>query len=410
MKNVFRSLFAVVLATVMVFASITAFATEDGKTLNWDVYNGGYIYEFEYAGDFSGDKLVVDDGLEGQEYIEYYEVDIPQAGYYVVSIKRISGYYSDILFPESIENGVAYGKAESQYLGEEIENEIYTFNYLYYFSAGENILGLIYSDAAFEIGLEFFGETVTDIDFADGSFSGIFDYDFWKNEVGEVVIGGVEAEIIFSSGEKLSVESGSFVLDVEDTPVKGENEAEVKFYEYRKPVMLTVFEITDYIEKVELNDSEGVVTEIYYNGDTETTWLDIGRKFSVTFTDGTTAFADEEVVLPNGKTYFISTAFTEQNNGKTSLLIEVAFYNFCKYELTETEASFADNLQHLSEINTVRWSAAKREAERSIACLGNSDSLDQMATIIFWFPTLFTSAFYDIFCNVVEFAEYCAVI
>ena len=94
MKKTFRKMLASALALVIAFCSVTAFAAEEDKTLDWDIYNAGYVYEFEYAGDFTGEKLVVDDGLEGQEYIEYYNVDIPQTGYYAVSVKRISGYYS----------------------------------------------------------------------------------------------------------------------------------------------------------------------------------------------------------------------------------------------------------------------------------------------------------------------------
>lgn len=410
MKNTFKKIFAFALALVMLFGSATAFAVEEDKILNWDVYNGGYIYEFEYAGDFSGDKLVIDDGLEGQEYIEYYEIDIPQAGYYVVSIKRISGYYSDILFPESIENGVAYGETESKYLGEEIENEIYTFNYLYYFSAGETVLGLIYSDTAFEIGFEFVGEAITDIEFADGAFSGVFEYDICEDSGnGDMLATRIDATVVFSSGKEFAVET-TFVIEPENTLVKGENAADVVFFDYREPVTVTIFEITDYIKSVEFKNPESITVKQYFNGDTGAIEFNGGEEFVVTFTDGTTINTSDFVTLPNGREYFVRSVVTGWWNERPVIMIDVAQYTYGEYDVTAIEASFEENLQHLKDINSERWAAANYDAQKSIEYLGYVDGFDEKFTVIFWFPTIYTSVIFDTFCNVVEFIEYYATL
>lgn len=409
MKNTFKITIAFILAFVMSFGSVTAFAAEEDKTLNWDIYNGGYIYEFEYAGDFSGDKLVVDDGLEGQEYIEYYEIDIPQAGYYVVSIKRISG-YSNVLFPERIENGTAYGEAENKYLGEEIENEICTFNYLYYFSVGENVMGLNYSDAAFEIGIEFVDESVTDIDFADGAFSGVFGYDILEDSGnGDMLATGIDATIVFSSGKEIDLNT-VFVIEHEEPLVKGEHEAEVVFFNYREPVNVTIFEITDYIKSVEFKNPESITVKKYFNDDNGMIEFNGGEEFVVTFTDGTTVNTSDFVTLPNGREYFVRSSVTGWWSEKPVITVDVAQYTYSEYDVTAVEATLEENLQHLKDINSVRWSEANYEAQNSIEYLGYVDGFNEKLTVIFWFPTIYTSVIFDTFCNIVEFVEYCATV
>lgn len=409
MKNTFKITIAFILAFVMSFGSVTAFAAEEDKTLNWDIYNGGYIYEFEYAGDFSGDMLVVDDGLEGQEYIEYYEIDIPQAGYYVVSIKRISG-YSNVLFPEKIENGTAYGEAENKYLGEEIENEICTFNYLYYFSVGENVMGLNYSDAAFEIGIEFVDESVTDIEFADGAFSGVFGYDILEDSGnGDMLATGIDATIVFSSGKEIDLNT-VFVIEHEEPLVKGEHEAEVVFFNYREPVNVTIFEITDYIKSVEFKNPESITVKKYFNGDNGMIEFNGGEEFVVTFTDGTTVNTSDFVTLPNGREYFVRSSVTGWWNEKPVITVDIAQYTYSEYDVTAVEATLEENFQHLKDINSVRWSEANYEAQNSIEYLGYVDGFNEKLTVIFWFPTIYTSVIFDTFCNIVEFVEYCATV
>ena len=409
MKKTFRKMLASALALVIAFCSVSAFAAEEDKTLDWDIYNAGYVYEFEYAGDFTGEKLVVDDGLEGQEYIEYYNVDIPQTGYYVVSVKRISGYYSNILFPEKIENGVAYGEARKVRLNEEIENEIYTFNSLYRFSAGETVLGLIYSDAAFEISFEFVGESVTDIKFEDGAFSGIFEYDICEDsDNGDMLATGIDAEVILSSGKEFKVET--FVIEHENALVKGENAAEIVFFDYREPVNVTIYEITDYINSVEFKNPESITVKKYFNGDNGDIEFNGGEEFVVTFTDGTTVNTSDFVTLPNGRRYFVRSVVTGWWNEKPVIMIDVAQYTYSDYDVTAVEAGFEENLQHLKDINSERWAAANYDARNSIEYLGYVDGFNEKFTVIFWFPTIYTSAIFDIFCNVVEFAEYCTAI
>lgn len=409
MKKTFKKTIAFILAFVLSFGSVTAFAAEEDKTLNWDIYNGGYIYEFEYAGNFSGDKLVVDDGLEGQEYIEYYEIDILQAGYYVVSIKRISG-YSNILFPERIENGTAYGEAENKYLGEENENEICTFNYLYYFSAGENVMGLNYSDAAFEIGIEFVDESVTDIEFADGAFSGVFGYDILEDSGnGDMLATGVDATIVFSSGKEIELNT-VFVIEPENTLVKGENAADVIFFNHREPVTVTIFEITDYIKSVEFKNPESITVKKYFNGDNGMIEFNGGEEFVVMFTDGTIVNTNNYVTLPNGKEYFIRSSVTGWWNEKPVITVDVAQYTYSEYDVTAIEATLEENLQHLKNINSVRWAEANYDARSSIEYLGYVDGFNEKLTVIFWFPTIYTSVIFDTFCNIVEFVEYCAAV
>lgn len=409
MKKTFRKMLASALALVIAFCSVSAFAAEEDKTLDWDIYNAGYVYEFEYAGDFTGEKLVVDDGLEGQEYIEYYNVDIPQTGYYVVSVKRISGYYSNILFPEKIENGVAYGEARKVRLDEEIENEIYTFNSLYRFSAGETVLGLVYSDAAFEISFEFVGESVTDIKFEDGAFSGIFEYDICEDsDNGDMLATGIDAEVILSSGKEFEVET--FVIEPENALTKGENAAEIVFFDYREPVTVTIYEITDYIKSVEFKNPESITVKKYFNGDNGDIEFNGGEEFVVTFTDGTTVNTSDFVTLPNGRRYFVRSTVTGWWNEKPVIMIDVAQYTYSDYDVTAVEAGFEENLQHLKDINSERWAAANYDARNSIEYLGYVDGFNEKFTVIFWFPTIYTSAIFDIFCNVVEFAEYCTAI
>lgn len=409
MKKTFRKMLASALALVIAFCSVTAFAAEEDKTLDWDIYNAGYVYEFEYAGDFTGEKLVVDDGLEGQEYIEYYNVDIPQTGYYVVSVKRISGYSAYILFPESIENGIAYGEARNVRLDEEIENEIYTFNSLYRFSAGETVLGLVYSDAAFEISFEFVGESVTDIEFEDGAFSGVFGYDILEDsDNGDMLATGIDAEVILSSGKEFKVET--FVIEHENALTKGENAAEIVFFDYREPVTVTIYEITDYIKSVEFKNPESITVKKYFNGDNGDIEFNGGEEFAVTFTDGTTVNTSDFVTLPNGRRYFVRSTVTGWWNEKPVIMIDVAQYTYSEYDVTAVEAGFEENLQHLKDINSERWAAANYDARNSIEYLGYVDGFNEKFTVIFWFPTIYTSAIFDIFCNVVEFAEYCTAI
>ena len=91
-------------------------------------------------------------------------------------------------------------------------------------------------------------------------------------------------------------------------------------------------------------------------------------------------------------------------------MIDVAQYTYSEYDVTAVEAGFEENLQHLKDINSERWAAANYDARNSIEYLGYVDGFNEKFTVIFWFPTIYTSAIFDIFCNVVEFAEYCTAI
>ncbi len=408
MKNSIRRLLAFLLAAAVCFGSLTAFAADNDTVLYWYPYNESSVMELEYAGEFTGDKIVIDNGLSDRLYRNYYSIEFPQTGYYLVSVKAENIYYSDIIFPQSVENGKAYGIKDSVSISRESVEDGGIIRSMYYFSEEETVFGVSHRNDVIEVEIDFMGEAITDIVFDDNAFCGIADYDFSENNVGDVDFYDADAKIIFSSGEQLDIEDGNFVLDVESSPVKGENEAVVRFFEYSEPVKLTVFEITDYIENIDIDTSDAVTAKIYYDDYIELEWLDFAMTFRVTFTDGTTENVSNIIKLPNGREYLISVSFSETDIGECSVTPEVAFYSFGTQKLAPTEASFAENYQYLNRVNSRRWSDAVREAERSISCLGNADSTEEMATIIFWFPTLFTSAIYDIFCNTIEFLEYYA--
>ena len=411
MKTTFKRLFAVVLALIMALGSASAFAAE-GEILMWNIYDADKFYEFSYAGEYTGEKIVIDNALENHSYYEYYDFNVTQAGYYTVEV-ACEGESFSVLFPERIEDGKAYGYASYRALDSGLVNDTFTYKRLYYFSEGESFIGFVYADADAEIEIEFLGAEITDIEFAEDFFVGVMGYDIYVHEgtgPSDTYASVDYAKVVFSSGETIDIEDQGFLIKHENALVKGENTAEVVLFEYSEPVTITLFEITDYISDVEIiNADEYITVTEFYTGDWGFAEINEEAQFSVTFTDGRKETFKEYITLPNGKKYAPSLNIIGYNDG-CMVDVYVADELYATYNAKRVPASFDDNLNQLG-YECRRWiNRANYDAQYRIEQLGWSDNISEKVSLVSMIPFLYTNAVFQIFCNFVEFIEYYAAI
>lgn len=342
MKKTLRAILAAMLAALMAFSGLTAFAAANTDTqLEWDYYGDSYYYD--YAGELTeGDNSI---SYDDKEYV-YFTFDAQNEGFYAISYEY-DNLDAWIGLPERYENGKAYDEADFSSYYPENSNGVITR-----YEKGEHLIILEYyylaDTASFKI--EFLGEEITEINVASDL---IYNYDIYDYEwEGENCFDiEAETEIVFSSGKTITRDYISGTCENEIT--KGENALTVEFCGKEYELTANVSLITDYVESVSVSNIEDYLyIKSYYNSyDFSAPY---GETFTVTFKDGTSdSFVygdDDNVTLPNGRDVW---CYMDYDYDAEKLSVFVAGTCFAEYDCELTSASIGENIDEMNYNNSI---------------------------------------------------------
>ncbi len=350
MKKTVKLILVVTVIAILSLMATSAYAYEIGDTVTWQYECGeGETGEacYVYAGEFKEGMNNVERSNEDRVY----KFEAKESGYYFIS--ECGG----IFFEEKSENGKLSGFEEIQYMTDD-EGDIGSIVYL---EKGTHF-ALLYLEYGTTIKIEYYG-TIEKTTFGENG-------NFILNE--DAFIFDSEAEIVGAYGYNLTVEfsNGRSLANHYDIAVEfyladelksGENEVIYKLPGgYEEKTTVTIYEITDIIESVEISNI-GRYTTVYedYTGENKPVSIE-GETLSVKFTDGTeyTATVNErneaEIPLSCGKTV---TAYLGQNwFDEFYIVIAEEYYEriCCEKE----GMMLGENIKALHENNmeSLRWS------------------------------------------------------
>ncbi|MBQ3007050.1 MAG: hypothetical protein IJD78_05775 [Clostridia bacterium] len=410
MKNTVKIITAVILAAILCFGSVTAIAAENHGDLKWNYYDYGsgmyYYYNYEYAGELKeGENSIVVSAYDS--YRTYYVFDAGKSGYYTVDT------WLDCKVPTAYVDGIAYGSAESEYTGKTI----------FHLSAGENIIGCtgyyFYEDEGemtVPFNIEYLGEAITDITYAENSFTGLIEgYNFYYTQDEEEKITVAEAKDLCIKFSETEMEFDYIRVEIETDSETGETF--ITYLDYKEPVQLGICKATDIVKSMEITNLEECTTAYnYYTESFEPEAVPAGVK--VTFTDGSSktyenTYGDEyfsfEVDAPNGKSYYAYVCYDYGEEDKIYVTAYFADEEYVRHEIKTEDADICDNLGELNDNNDFRVAGAfndivyrLRRALSPENGLPVGDRLEYLSGIF----GACTNAVFQIFCNFVEFLEY----
>lgn len=355
MRKIVKTLTAAILAFVIAFGSLTAFASEEKPVLSWsDV-------EYTYAGTLAEGKNTVE--LPTAESF-YYIFNAEKAGYYTVDYNwREISYFKS---PESIENGVADGYKHNEYL--EIDEDYDSDTYLFFFEAGENILAswIGYEATAGDpsnVEIAYYGETVSDIKFEGGTkYFLVPEYNIYEmydedNEYPDnaYYLEGGKTEIIFDSGKTIEVSYSSLICTAKEeiNVDSGDFAVTVYFGESSFEKTVSVYPVSKEITKIEIAGIEDYldVAEAY---DGQILYDFYGMELTLTYADGHTVTETLEgdsmgIDLLNGNPYYFPLDFyySYEDEG-VNFYVTLAGVDYVKAPCTLRAATDRENRQHLN--------------------------------------------------------------
>lgn len=341
-----------------------AFAAGIGDEIKWyETYEDGeeIYYTVPYAGTVSEGENEITYDAEGWNRVAC-EFDAAQAGYYFVT----SYYYHDIA--EQYQNGEAKNYAECKEMYYMIGEDDYAYGYVYYLPAGKSLFGIgtYYSEPS-EITIEYLGD-IANVNFDEKALEClILGYDaYYIEEENLVELEGTEYTIDFTNGKTLNGSEWYVLFETNGAIGSGDNALTFDFLGYETEVIAGIYEITDFVESIELQKHDiHLDTKIYYDGHVE--YIDLGDKpeyVTINFTDGTGAivefyygpsYANNTFGLPNGKEIYVY-AWQEYDyeNGGTYFVVGIANHDYIKEECFIEKASFSENFSHFSnEMSTI---------------------------------------------------------
>lgn len=343
MKKTMKAIFAAMLAAIMAFGSLTAFAAEKKETLKWDYY--GWEYFYDYAGEIVlGENLI--SSPEDSENC-YFIFNAEKAGFYRFGYDADDGW---LILPEYCKNGVAYNDAESY--SDYDENA-----YLYYLGEGENVIAFdscyALRNEAFTV--DYYGEKAESVSVP---YDLIIDYNIYVSE-GELWIYANDLECVFDSGKTFSLQYVEGATACDGTEDVISFTAEILGCEVKSSV--NAYKISEIIENVEVTNIEDYLyVTAYYDGydvfypygETMTITYKNGEKQSVVYEEDYCLFK-----LPDGnEVYFDFYLNVEGDDAKMSLVIaeeDVKYYD-CEME----KASVNENFGNVKN----DWSSAMADA------------------------------------------------
>ncbi len=310
-------------AAILCFATICASALEKGDTIEWsydDIEDEAFY--FEYGGKLTEGK----NSIKEPEKAILYEFDVKKSGVYLVSLDENTEPYIEvyICFAEKYENSKAFNR---------LDGYITTEGTLYYFNEETQLLHIDANCEQLSFDIEYLGD-VNDITLSEYLSGDILiegmdlflledenEYHYYSNY-------GFIAE--FTGGRIIDTHTDFAYSDFKciDKPVNGANRVEFEFMGFKKEVTLNVYDITYFIESIEIENLEKYTeTYEYYDGSFEyTSFAEFPPNIKLNFSDGTSKSLkysiDNFYTLPNGKDFNIYiTLYDDVINGKRSFAV-----------------------------------------------------------------------------------------
>lgn len=389
-----------ILAAIMAFGGISAFAAEIGDTLEW--YFDEELYEYSYQGEIAAGTLTIERGSpEGS----YYILNSQTAGFYSFTYDY---YRNDIYFysPKKLENGVAYNAVNTNAFFD-YDNDEYTE--IFYLNAGENIIGadIYYVDGkSTDIDIEFLGETITAVEIEDEL---ILDCDVWNYDDHFEIYDA--ATVIFSSGKEIPI---SYLESIGGTvAVEGENTSTCLVSGQKVAVTFTACHIDKYVKDVNITNIEDYLTITEsYTGFYDYSYP-FGETLTVTFADGSTqsfvlGYDDEKITMPNGREYWIY-YYHDTYSREPAFIIGIGDNIIksyaCTIESTPVSESFAqfvkDNIQCMQD--------SSYYFRRALAIIFTARDLEDMPyhleNSLYYFEISIMN-FVELFTNFAAFIQY----
>ena len=371
MKKTIKSVFAAVFAVIMALSSLTVFAAEENQNIKWK-YNDTEIF-LEYAGVFDK-KITVTPKKENQKHQVYYELAIPQSGYYLVSAKHIGSDFS-IEFPEKIENGVAYGKLFKCM----IENSgriTDTQKTICRFSAGKTVMGVYCLNTELEIGIEYLDKEITDFQVEQEDLDNvILGYNevvavddenllFLTHDMTDAYEGRYanyfRAKIVFLSGKVFDIGNTGLAYNVKGGELKeGKNTVTFIMAEelgVNKEFELTAYPPTHFIKNIEISNLDEFKT-VKINKDGFVYGNPEKLEMTVTYADGTketftSGSWDGFIELDNGKKVYVTFC---RANGNMSMDYRLRSREAIHFRVSIGDTDYIDEICTVSEFDVIGY-------------------------------------------------------
>lgn len=340
-----------ILAAIILACPLCSFATNAAETMDWYFCDEEYLNECEpWIYTFGGETALGENEItfDGVNFCTYFTFNAEASGYYYVECNDAE--IDWLGFPESVKNGSAYREATSCYISEDDINKDFIFR----LDAGETYLGvdfLYFADPEdkYNISIEYIGEEITDINFEDGTFENlILYYDLYDGDISEI---SADFEVIFSSGKSVELKEKYIYLHTENYEwVKGENNATVSFMDFEKEVVVTAFEISDFIADVNFtnyDDYKNIKREFsdyYYSDDI------YGAKLIFTLASGEMVEINtgyDETIEINGRDYWLYVFYNHINSEETEIVVYVGGYAIKTYECNTEKSTLAEGARLL---------------------------------------------------------------
>lgn len=375
MKRTFKTAIAMLLALIMAFGSLTAFAATPAD-IEWN-FDPEYENEiYAYAGELTVADAVEVSSTADNNYV-YYTFEAEENGYYMFS--AYFDYIGWIGIPQEYENGVYYGEKEYRYYAEH-ESQL-----VYYLEAGEYVVGFdFYEEASEEIGIEFLGDIVNiaiDEDELNSLIYGARIYENYASENGGAYwLDTSSVTIEFENGKDITEEFASLLVFTDEEITKGEYEVEVglRGFPYRQKATINVVDIKDIVAKVEIEDIENF-TSVFYDYTGEYSNLAMGYdKMTITYTDGTTEVIDsvyDSYPLENGA--WVDAYYTYDEDDNYCFFVDVAGENYIKEICTIEAETFIVNGAAYHAYNIARFMEAFIRFKINFENIFYSDSITE---------------------------------
>lgn len=348
------------IAMLLGMGATNAFAANIGDEIKWTVrydYDDGdyteYVYHYTLEGTLTEGENTITGNGDGWDYAAY-EFNAAQAGYYWVEDVWCN-------VAEQYQNGEAKNYADYKEMYYEIGEEEYTYGFVYYLPAGTSLFRVeTYSGEELDMNIEFLGD-VSEIKFDEKALEClILDYDaYYIEEEDTVELEGVEFTATFSNGKTL--ESGDWyeIFKTNGNIGSGDNTLIYDFLGYETEVTAGIYEITDFVESIELQKyDEHLDAKYYYDGSIE--YFDLGDKpeyVTINFTDGTGAivefyygpsYTNNTFGLPNGKEIYVYAYLDYNDEGEICFVAGIADHNYIEEPCYIESASFSENFDRLT--------------------------------------------------------------
>ena len=384
-----------------------AFSFAAGETIEW--YSNSYgdeddlWYEIPLLDRITDGKNVL--GKDSEETINVelsaHIFNAETEGWYLFTLSDLAYLINNgIFFSEDYIDGKAYGLQYEDYF--QRSND--TMEFLFRLPEGESVL-LLQCIEKLTLTYEFVGKEITDIVFPEDELTGLIGMDIVEGSVNSFVY-DVDAEAVFDEEKTYEIKDGNFSF--KGDAVKGENNITLNWLGFEKEVTYNAFEIRDVVTKLEpVGFEEDLVAKEYYNGSCMFSG-NIEAKLVVTYADGRTETVDFNdgsamITLFNGRKYTVNSIIESDTLSAVVCLGEEVYGT---YDLEVVSADYDENLAMLSVANFEWLSQAKRDLDWRLAHLEYADNFAEKFSLVFWIPGIYTNAFYQIFCNIVEFIEF----